>query len=49
MSGSRIYSPTGNVTTDCGPHYDQGAQYQAYTASMADDIIAWARSALRNE
>ena len=46
MNTSRIFSPKGQLTTDCGASFDVGAQYSPYTATMADDIIGFARAAL---
>lgn len=44
MNSSRVFSPKGQLTTDCGASFDVGAQYAAYTATMADDFIGYARA-----
>jgi hypothetical protein len=46
MSGSRVFSPKGSLTTDCGATFDVGAVYAPFTATMADDFIGYARGAL---
>jgi hypothetical protein len=46
MNGSRVFSPKGQLTTDCGAAFDVGAVYAPYTPTMASDIIGWARAAL---
>ena len=46
MNSSRVFSPKGQLTTDCGASFDVGAQYAAYTATMADDFIGYARAAI---
>lgn len=46
MSGTRLFNPNGNATTDCGKSFDVGAVISAYTPTMADDAIAAAREVL---
>lgn len=46
MNTSRVFSPKGQLTTDCGASFDVGAQYAAYTPTMADDFIGYARAAI---
>ena len=46
MNASRVFSPKGQLTTDCGASFDVGAVVAPYTATMADDIIGYARAAL---
>ena len=46
MNTSRVFSPQGKVTNDCGPAFDVGAVYAPFTATMASDTIARARAAL---
>lgn len=46
MNSSRVWSPKGQLTTDCGGTFDVGAVYAPFTATMPSDIIAFARAAL---
>lgn len=46
MNTSRVFSPKGQLTTDCGATFDTGAVYAAYTATMAADMIGFARAAI---
>ena len=46
MNTSRVFSPTGKLTTDCGATFDAGAVYAAYTPTMATDTIGFARAVL---
>ena len=46
MNSSRVFSPKGQLTTDCGANFDVGAVVAPYTATMANDIIGWARAAI---
>jgi len=46
MNTSRVFSPLGNLTTDCGATFDVGAVYSAYTPTMATDTIGFARAVL---
>jgi hypothetical protein len=48
MSGSKVFSPKGQLTTDCGATFDTGAVYSTFTSTMADDMIGYAREALFN-
>ena len=46
MHDNRIFSPTGNLSNDCGPAFDVNTVIAPFTSTMDTDLIAAARQVL---